>query len=110
MMQMVRLIVTEAKEWCRKDFEIMCYAEHFSVRFWSGSHQNKFVVQVVAGKIHVSVTDESWRMWFQRVVSESWNMFQDVALHILDKAADMLNAIGGPKGDIAGAALRAIAW
>ena len=111
-MQTARLIVTEAKPWCRQNFEITCYAQHFSLGFWSGARQNKIVVQVVAEKIHVRVTDESWRMWFQRVVQESWIFFKDVALHVLDKGADILNAVGGPQAAIAGAAskMKAIGW
>ena len=108
-MQMARLIVTKGKEWCRKNFEMWCYAQHFSIGFWAGARQNKFVVQVVEGKVHVSVTNESWRMWFQRVVQESWDWFKDVALHVLDKAADMLTLVGG-NAQIAGAALKAIGW
>ena len=108
MMQMARLIVTEAKSCCRQNFEMMCYAQHFSVGFWSGARQNKIVIQVVAGKIHINVTDESWRTWFQRVVQESSIFFKDVALHVLDKGADILSAVGGPQAAIAGAALKAI--
>lgn len=109
MMQMTRFVVTEAQECCRKNCEIWCYGEHFSIGFWAGARQNKFVVQVVVGKVHVSVTDESWRMWFQRIVQTSWNVFKDVAVHVIDKAADMLQLVGG-NAHIAGAALRAIGW
>ncbi len=85
-----------------------CYAQHFSVVFWSGARQNKIVVQVVAGEIDVTVTEESWRMWFQRVVQESWNFFKDVVVHVLDAAAGILKVVGGPPAAIAGAAANAV--
>ena len=109
MMQMTRSIVTEAPEYCRKNCEIWCYGEHFSIGLWAGARQNKFVVQVVAGKVQVSVTDESWRMWFQRIRKKSWDVFKDVAVYVIDKAPDMLMMAGG-NAQIAGAALRAIGW
>jgi plasmid rolling circle replication initiator protein Rep len=109
MMQMARLIATESKPRCRKNFEITCYAQHFSVVFWSGARQNKIVIQVVAGEIHTNVTGESWRMFFEKVVKKSWNWFKNVVIHVVDKAADLLQAVHG-QAAIAGAALLAIGW
>ncbi|XP_028412960.1 uncharacterized protein LOC114535846 [Dendronephthya gigantea] len=107
-MQMARLTVTDAKEeWFRKNMEITVYAEHFSLKFWSGARQNKIVVQVVAGSIEVTVTEESWRAWFQRVVKKSWDIFKNVAIFVIDKGISILTM--GPVGAIAGAAFKAIA-
>lgn len=99
-MQKARLIVTGAPEWCRKNYELTCYAEHFTLVFWAGSRGNRMVIQVADGKIEVKTTHESWRMWFYRVVKKCWNWFKDVAISFIEKAL----AIG------AAAALGALPW
>ena len=93
MMQMARLVATEAEECCRKNFEMTCYGEHFSLVFYAGARENKFVIQTVAGEIHVNVVGESWRIWLQRKVQECWNGFKGVAVYIIDKAVEILKAV-----------------
>ena len=109
MMQMSRFITTEAQEWCRRNIEITCYGEHFSLVFWSGARQNKFVVQTIAGQVHVSVTGESWRMWLQRKIQECWEAFKDFVVFIHDTAVGVLQAIA-PSASLLGSALKAIGW
>ena len=98
---MARLIVTKAQEWCRKNFEMTCYGDHFALVFYSGARENKFVVQLVRGEIHVDVVGESTRMWLERSVQECWDWFKGVVVHIWDKA---------PHAALVGGALRAIGW
>ena len=106
---MARMIVTEAKEWCRKNFEMTCYGEHFSLVFFARARENKFVIQVVGGEVHVSVVGESWRMWLQRKVQEYWDWFKDVAVYITGKAVELLKA-AAPHAALFAPALKAIGW
>ena len=109
MMQMARMIATEAQEWCRTNFEMTCYGEHFSLVFYSGARQNKFVIQTVGGEIHVNVVGESWRMWLQNKVQQYWDWFKGFAVYIADKAVGILNA-AAPHAALVSPALKAIGW
>ena len=71
-MQRARLIVTEAPKFCRKNMELTCYAEHFSLVLCSGSRQNKMTVQIVEGDIKVTTEGGEWRMWFMNAAKVSW--------------------------------------
>lgn len=106
-MQKARLIVTNAPEWCRKNFELTCYAEHFTLVFWSGSRKNKMVVQVADGKIEVAVTEESWRMWLKKVVKNLWSSLKNAAVYCFNKGIEFLKS-GGTSLAIGGAVLKAI--
>ena len=75
-MQKVRLIATETEEWCRKNFEVTCYGEHFTLIFWSGARKDRMVVQTVKGEIHVSVTKQSWLMWFKKLAEKCLAAFK----------------------------------
>lgn len=109
MMQMARMITTEAQEWCRTNFEMTCYGEHFSLVFYSGARQNKFVIQMVREEIHVHVVGESWRMWLQKKIQQYWDWFKSVAVYITDKAVEILKA-AAPHAALVGPALKAIGW
>ena len=69
-MQMAREIVTNTSESCRKNFQITCYGEHFSLRFRSGAKENQIVVQFCNGNIIVTTEKrslwESFKTFFQR--------------------------------------------
>ena len=108
MMQMARLIVTKTSESCLRNFELTCYGEHFSIIFWSGSRQNKFVIQIIQGEIHVDVTGESWRRWFQKNVEEIWNSFKNIVVFVRDTTVDMMEAIKPHTGALVGLAVKAI--
>ena len=83
LMQTVRLLVTEANESCRKNFEITCYGRHFALRFSSGSQGNKIVVQVLENKIHVTLTKTSWQQWFKEIFQRNWKTFLGIFVTIL---------------------------
>ena len=101
-MQKVSLLVTETEEWCRENFEVTCYGEHFTRVFWSGSRRNKMVVQMVGEEVHVRVTEKSWRMWLKNVAQKCWNKFKILGLKILKTAAGMITTSGGTSLAIAG--------
>ena len=60
-MEKASLIVKEIKESRRKNFEITCYSDHFSLCFWSGSRRNEFVAQPDEDEIRVNVERVTWR-------------------------------------------------
>ena len=109
MMQMARMIATEAQQWCRANFEMTCYGEHFSLVFFAGARENKFVIQVVGGEIRVNVVGESWRMWLQTNIQKYWDWFKGVAVYIIDKAVEILKA-AAPHAALVAPALKAIGW
>ncbi len=81
-MQKARLIVTEAGEPRRKDFEIWCYGQHISMCFWSGNRGNQIVVQE-EGEIYVTVTRETWTEWLKGVFVHNYEDFKNVILIFL---------------------------
>ena len=82
-MQKARLIVTEAGEPLRKDFEIWCYGQHISLCFWSGNRGNEIVVQEEGGEIRVTTTRETWIEWLKGVFERNYDVFQNVILIFL---------------------------
>ena len=70
-MQCTRQEVTERSESCLRNFQITCYGDHISLRFWSGSKENRFVVQFSNGKIHVTTENLSWRESFERFLQRN---------------------------------------
>ena len=107
-MQSARLVVTNTKTCYRENLELTCYGDHFTLIFWSGARKNKMVVQIVGKEIHVAVTEESWRMWFGKVVEKFWTSCKAGVVKIANKAVDMIKAIA-PGVAIAGTIFKAIA-
>ena len=105
-MQKVSLLVTETEEWCRENFEVTCYGEHFTRVFWSGARENKLVVQMVAGEVQVTVTEKSRRMWWKNAAQKCWNAIKILGFIILPAvaaaAAGMIGVGGGLAFAIAG--------
>ena len=65
-MQKALMIVTEATESRRENFEISCYGDHICFSFWSGSRGNKIVVQMVDDEIHTNIR-QTWREWLKEI-------------------------------------------
>lgn len=61
LMQKALVIVTEATESRRKDFEIVCCGDHICLCFWSGSRGNQIVVQVANNEIFSTNIRQTWR-------------------------------------------------
>ena len=85
-MQKSRLIVTETGNSARKNYEITCYCEHFSLCFWSGKRENKIVVQMVEGEIHGTTTDRSsWEELKEFLKKSRWVEVLRVVLNLAGK-------------------------
>jgi hypothetical protein len=84
-MQKARLIVTGTSESCRRNFEITCYCDHFALCFWSGSRENKLVVQKCENDVHVRVTKEAWRSWLKDVFKRFWEDLKNVIILNLEE-------------------------
>ena len=78
-MQTARLTVT--KEESRflsgvlKDFELICYCEHFTLCFWSGSKANQIVAQMDPGtpnEVSVDKKYGTWCSYLEEVVQNAW--------------------------------------
>ena len=91
-MQKARLIVTEAESWARKNFEITCYCDHFSVVFYSGSRYHEAVVQVCGGELRVETNITSWTECIKTVVRRKWSDFMDILLQF--SIAGLVTGVG----------------
>ena len=60
MMQSVRLIATNAAKPFRESLEILCYGNHISLSFASGSRKYQMVIQVIEDKIWLTTTKKAW--------------------------------------------------
>ncbi|CAB4044665.1 Hypothetical predicted protein, partial [Paramuricea clavata] len=81
-MQKARLIVTEVESWARKNFEITCYCDHFSVVLHSGSRDHHVVVQLYEGELRVNTSIKSWTECIKTVVRRNLSNFMDTVLSI----------------------------
>ena len=105
-MQMARLTVTkEESGWLStffwsslfdvlKNFELICYCDHFTLRFWSGSKGHKIVVKMDPenrDKVHVETTRETWNKYLKTVVQKGWDLFRGV---IVAFAGEMVRFMG----------------
>ena len=95
-MQMARLTVTKEERGflfdVLKNFELTCYCDHFTLRFWSGSKGNKIVVQIDpnTGNVSVETTSRTWSGYLQVVVQNAWNHFKDVVLTVPGKVERLM--------------------
>ena len=89
-MQLLRLIVTELRESCRKNLQITCYGDHISYCFYSGAGDNEIVVQIDGEDIVVDVLNKTWWESLKDVVTNVWNKFVGVLFKVVEKAAGAL--------------------
>ena len=89
-MEKARLIVTEAHESSRKDYEIRCYGEHISLCFYSGSRGNKISVIAVEGKVQVHTGRPTWNVWLRELCQRCFDSFQDVVIITLNGVKDSI--------------------
>ena len=104
-MQMARLTVTkEESEFFSdvlKDFELICYCDHFTLHFCSGSKWHQIVAQMdleTPDKVSVKTTRETWCRYLEGVVQNAWDLFKDSIV-----------AFSGEKWSVYGRAFAAIA-
>ena len=66
------MTVTAAGESCRKNFEITCSTDHFSLCFWSGSRKNQVVLLIDdGGEIRQEEIRTGWGEWLR----QAWRRF-----------------------------------
>ena len=99
MMQEARVAVTaleENEKRCLRNFEMRCYAEHFTLVFWSGFRTTKMVIQLIGeGKVNVTVTEKSLLKRLKELAQKSWSCFKNVVFK-LQQAIGPAIAIVGP--------------
>ena len=84
-MQRARMIATGAPPSCRKNLEMTCYAEHFSLRFWSGDRGNKVVVLVDGGNICFVVEQRTWQQSIRDLFKRVWEQLCRIKLMIVER-------------------------
>ena len=92
-MQMARLTVAKEEGDVPKNFELVCYCDHFTLRFISGSkeHQVKVQMDKDADKVNVTTTRETWDEYLQVVIQNAWDLFKGV---IIAFSGEMLSVTG----------------
>ena len=84
MMQKARVIATGAPASCRKNLEMTCYADHFSMRFWSGDRGNKIVIQIEdEDEISVIVEQRTWRQSIRDLFKRVWEQLTGIKLMVV---------------------------
>ena len=92
-MQMARLTITKEKCDVLQNFELICYCDHFTLRFCSGSKRHQVQVQMDkdADKVNVTTTRRTWDEYLQVVVQKAWDRFEGVTISLSE---EMLNVMG----------------
>ncbi|CAB4004425.1 Hypothetical predicted protein [Paramuricea clavata] len=80
-MQNALQIVTKTEESVRKNFQITCYCEHFSLCFSSGKRENEIVVQMFEGEIDVTLTNRNQDRETEEIQCSPAVTHQDINRH-----------------------------
>jgi hypothetical protein len=86
-----RFFVTETAETTRKNIEIECICDHFSVIFFAGNQENKYVVKFDAEKADekadVKTVKCTWRAWCNEVFKDNTSKLIQISVGVVEIAA-----------------------
>ncbi len=79
--------VTGAAETTRANIEIKCICDHFSVIFFAGKPENKYVFQSVDKEVRKTPVTRTWRAWYNEEFKNNTSKLIQISVGVVGIAA-----------------------